>query len=176
VGVTALGTLPGLIVGIGASLVLLLYRVSRPRVAQLGKVPGTQDQYADVDGHPENRPPAGVAIVRVEGGMFFANADSVSTRLREAAAAPNVRAVVLDAETTPFLDVTAVEVLDRTASELERQGVRLLMAHDIGAVRDVLREAGASASLRHIYPTVEAAVDAVVGSGPARVPISPPDK
>jgi sulfate permease, SulP family len=160
-GVTVFSTLAGLFIGIGSSLALLLYRVSRPRVAELGEVPGTPDQYADVEKHPENRSPPGIAILRVESGLFFANAELVSKRLHEAASSDGTRAVVLDAETTPFLDVTAVNMLDRATADLKHKGVRLLVARDIGAVRDVLRSAGADATLTNVYPSVQAAVEAV---------------
>jgi high affinity sulfate transporter 1 len=160
-GVTVFSTLTGLFIGIAASLILLLYHVSRPRVARLGKVPGTDDQYADIEGHPDNRPPPGIAIVRVEAGLFFANADLVSKRLHEAASSDGVKAVVLDAETMPFLDVTAVNMLDGTERDLSRKGVRLLVARDIGPVRDILREAGADEALTYFYPSVQAAVEAI---------------
>ncbi len=159
-GVTVFSTLTGLFIGIAASLVLLLYRVSRPRVARLGKVPGTHDQYADTEGHPGNQPPPGIAIVRVEAGLFFANAELVSKRLHEAASGDGVKAVVLDAETMPFLDVTAVTMLDQAEKDLRRKGVRLLVARDIGPVRDILREAGADQALTYVYPSLQAAVEA----------------
>ena len=53
-GVLIFDTLPGLFIGIGVSLLLLLYRASRPHVAQLGRVPGTADQWGDLRRHPEN--------------------------------------------------------------------------------------------------------------------------
>jgi SulP family sulfate permease len=47
-GVLIFDTLPGLFIGIGVSLLLLLYRASRPRVAVLGRVQGTSDQWGDL--------------------------------------------------------------------------------------------------------------------------------
>jgi sulfate permease, SulP family len=70
--------------------------------------------------------------------------------------------VVLDAAIVSFVDVTAVEMLDQVAHDLERQGVRFLLARDVGVVRDVLRTAGAEASLQRVYPTVQMAVDAAL--------------
>jgi sulfate permease, SulP family len=90
-GVTVFDTLPGLFIGIAASFVLLLYRTSRPRVAELGKVPGTRAQYADIEKHPENAVPPGVVIVRVESGLYFANSDWVRRHLRDAASRPGRR-------------------------------------------------------------------------------------
>ena len=54
-GVLIFDTLPGLFIGIGVSLLLLLYRASRPHVAELGAVPGATAQFADRR-HPENLP------------------------------------------------------------------------------------------------------------------------
>jgi SulP family sulfate permease len=64
-GVLIFDTLPGLSSGIAVSLLLLLYRASRPHVAELGHVPGTTDQYSDTDRHPDKTRIPGVVIVRV---------------------------------------------------------------------------------------------------------------
>lgn len=156
-GVTVFDTLPGLFIGIGASLVLLLYRASRPHVTPLGKVPGTPDQYGDVRRHPENIVPDGIAILRVEGALFFANTDAVHQRILAVASADGIHAVVLDAETLPDIDVTAARMLVALSDELARRDVRLVLAHDVGRVRDALRRVGRT--LR-VEPTVEAAVEA----------------
>ena len=53
-GVLVFDTLPGLFIGIAVSLLLLLYRASRPNVAVLGRVPGASRHWGDVARHPEN--------------------------------------------------------------------------------------------------------------------------
>lgn len=158
-GVLVFDTLPGLFIGIGISLLLLLYRASRPHIATLGRVPGAPDQFGDRARHPENEAPPGVAVLRVESGLFFANADAVRARLR--AAARDAHAVVLDAETVPYLDVTAAEMLGGLADDLRREGVTLALAGDVGRVRDVLRRAGDEGAPVPRFPTVAAAVDAL---------------
>ena len=70
-----------------------------------------------------------------------ANADAVRDAVRAHAAEPSVRAVVLDAETIPYIDVTAAHMLIQLGGDLEREDVRLVMARDIGQVRYVLRRA-----------------------------------
>ena len=57
VGVLLLGILQGILLAALASILLLLARVSRPHVAFLGRVPGT-NSYSDLDRHPENEPTA----------------------------------------------------------------------------------------------------------------------
>jgi len=162
-GVLVFDTLPGLFIGIALSILLLLYRVSRPRIATLGEVPGGAGQYADVERHPRNTEPDGVRVLRIEGGLFFANADSVRAQVRRHAAESGVHAVVLDAEAMPFIDVTAATMLQQLDDDLARRHVRLVVARDVGLVRDVLRTADDDPSLRHVYPTVEAAVEAASG-------------
>jgi MFS superfamily sulfate permease-like transporter len=163
-GVLIFDTLPGLVLGIAISLLLLLYRASRPRVVALGQVPGTDDQFGDVQRHPENTPPEHVVVLRVESGLFFANAEFVRGRIL-AAVGPDTRGIVLDAEDMPFIDVTAADMLERLAGDLERRGVRLVLARDVGPIRDVLRETGDRRVLLGVHPSVTQAVDAVTDGG-----------
>jgi len=160
-GVLIFDTLPGLFIGIGVSLLLLLYRSSRPHIAELGKVPGTPNQYGDRTVHAEDVRVPGVLIARIEGGLYFANADTVRDELRNDAAKASARAVVLDAEAIPFIDVTAASMLDQLARDLDANGVHLVVARDIGQVRDLFKAAKADALLDHLYPSVQSAVDAV---------------
>jgi anti-anti-sigma factor len=79
-------------------------------------------------------------VLRVEAGLFFANADHVREAIRHAAAKEGTRAIVLDAETVAFIDVTAADMLATLTGELAATGVELVVAHDVGQVRDTLRE------------------------------------
>lgn len=141
-GVLVFDTFPGLVIGIGTSIVLLIYRASQPHVAVLGKASGTTDQWSDMQRHPDNRLPDDLVVLRPETGLFFANADAVRRAVRMHATA-EIRAVVLDAETMPAIDVTAVDMLLALADDLQRDGVELVIARDIGAVRDLLEQGDA---------------------------------
>ncbi len=160
-GVTVFDTLPGLFIGITASLLLLVYRASRPYIATLGKTSGPDGRYRDMDRHPDAQRSDRIAVLRVESGLYFANADAVRSRILEAASARGIRAVVLDAETIPFIDVTASRMLGDLSEDLRHRDIELLVARDIGQVRDVLRHVVDNPSLQRMYPTVQAAVDAV---------------
>jgi sulfate permease, SulP family len=62
----------------------------------------------------------------------------------------------------PAVDVTAAEMLARLREELDRRGVRFVIARDIGQVRDVLRRAeGDELADGTVFPTVGEAVAAV---------------
>jgi sulfate permease, SulP family len=159
VGVLVFNTLPGLFIGIGVSVLLLLYRSSRPNVAVLGQA-GAESPFEDVERNPRAAAVPGVVILRIESGLFFANADVVRESIRAKAADPEVRAVVLDAETIPSIDVTAAHMLIELGHDLQRQGKRLVLARQVAQVREILeKEQGPTAI--EIYPSVRAAVDAL---------------
>ena len=159
VGVLVFDTLPGLFIGIALSMLLLLYRASRPHVAVLGRVPGSRDMYIDLERQPDNETDPGIVVLRVEGGLFFANAEAVREQIRRHASSPGTRGVVLDAETMPFIDVTAASMLAELFDDLRRDGIQLVLARDIGQVRDFLGQMGEPTA--PAYPSVEAAVDAL---------------
>jgi SulP family sulfate permease len=159
-GVTVFDTLPGLFIGIAVSLLLLIYRASRPYVATLGKTPGSDGHYRDIERHPDSELPTHVAVLRIEGGLYFANAETVRTRVLRSATDEGIRAVVLDAEAIPFIDVTSARMLADLSQDLRRRHIKLLVARDIGQVRDVLRHTIDDPAFTHTYPTTQAAVDA----------------
>jgi sulfate permease, SulP family len=159
-GVLIFDTLPGLFIGVADSLLLLLYRVSRPHVAVLGEVPGSGGQWADTAVHPGDQTVPGVAVLRVESGMFFANADHVRAAIENAAASAGTHAVVLDCETIPFLDVTAARMLSQLAADLGHHGVRLVLAGEIGQVRDMIAAVTSPDAAAEYHRTVQDAVNA----------------
>lgn len=156
-GVLVFDTLPGLFIGIGISLLTLLYRSSRPHVATLVRRPGAEAVWVDHDRAPDVPALLDVVVLRVESGLFFANADHVRDSVLEAVTADTV-AVVLDAETIPSIDVTAASMLVALRARLAEHGVQLLVAKSIGQVRDVVTTAEPGAELPGRYDTVDAAV------------------
>jgi high affinity sulfate transporter 1 len=168
-GVLLFDTLPGLFIGIGVSMVLLLYRASRPNVAVLGRAGiGADAVWADLARQPAGKTVDGIVVVRVESGMFFANADHIRARIRAIAAESSAQSVVLDAETVPFVDVTAAAMLTALTRDLARQDATLFLARDIGQVRDVLRRAGSDALTHAPYPDIDAAVAAATTTASPR--------
>jgi MFS superfamily sulfate permease-like transporter len=96
-------------------------------------------------------------VLGPESGLFFANADAVR-RAVQARVVDGTRAVVLDAATVPAIDVTATSMLLELAAELRREGVELVLARDVGAVRDLVRLGSDEEEIRS-FPTVQTAVD-----------------
>src|SRR5205814_1179870 len=116
--------------------------------------PSTPGHYTDLARHDDNQRLPGIVIVRPESGLFFANADHVRNEIRTHVSSARPHTVVLDAETVPFVDVTAITMLEQLADDLARDNVQLVIARDLGAVRDVLGRAGEPETL-HVYATVQ---------------------
>ncbi|MFC9766265.1 SulP family inorganic anion transporter [Rhodococcus jostii] len=154
VGVLVFDTLPGLVIGIGVSMLLLLYRSSRPHVAALAK---EGSLWVDAERHPDLPTTPHVVVVRVEAGLFFANADHVKDRIEDLCT-DDTRVVVLDAETSPFVDVSAAQMLVQLRDVLARRGIELRVARDIGQFRDTIRTSGSDAPPVGLYPTVREAL------------------
>jgi SulP family sulfate permease len=161
-GVLVFDTLPGLFIGIAVSLLLLLYRTSRPHVALLGRDPGSE-RWSDVERDPDNERVPGIVVLRPESALFFANADAIRDEIRSHVA-PDTKAIVLDAETVPAIDVTAVSMLTALAADLHRDGVELVLARDVRNVRELVQLAADDVPLR-TYPTVRVAVAALSDVG-----------
>ncbi|MGN5237049.1 SulP family inorganic anion transporter [Rhodococcus sp. SJ-3] len=156
-GVLLFDTLPGLVIGIGVSMLLLLYRSSRPHVASLVR---EGDRWVDATALPSSGHAArrfDVLVLRVESGLYFANSDYVHQQI-EARCTAETRIVVLDAETSPFIDVSAAQMLYELRDTLAGNCITLRIARDIGQFGDVLAHSNSEVTPIAVYPTVRAAV------------------
>lgn len=82
VGVVLLGTLKGIIVAIVLSLVALAFQVADPPVYVLGRKPGTNVFRPRSKEHPEDETYPGLLLLRLEGRVFFANAEHIGQKIR----------------------------------------------------------------------------------------------
>jgi sulfate permease, SulP family len=141
VATLALGVEIGIGVGVASSLVLLTARSARPHIAELGLVPET-GRYRNV-GRFHTRTDPRVLLVRVDGALLFANAQTVTRRLEAMAAerGPELEAVVLDAAAVADIDGDGVHVLDELERTLEIRSVAMHLATVRGPVRDALARA-----------------------------------
>jgi high affinity sulfate transporter 1 len=142
-GVLGSGLLRGVLVGAVISLLLLLRRASRPRTAELGRVPGT-DYYADALRHPENERLGDVFVFRAEASLVYFNVDHVRDRFFELldARGEGVRLAVLFLGTTPAVDLAGAELIEELRKALAERGIALRLAEARGEVREALRRAG----------------------------------
>jgi len=134
----------GVEVGVSAGVILSvglhLYRSSRPHIAEVGLVPGTQ-HFRNILRHDVITDPA-VVTFRPDQSLYFANARFVEDHIfdRVQAGGP-VRDVVLMCAAINEIDLSAVETLETINTRLDEMGVRLHLSEVKGPVMDRLRRA-----------------------------------
>jgi SulP family sulfate permease len=161
-GVIILDVLPGLVIGVTASILLLVYRASRPPLSVMGADPAVPGAYQDIRRHPQARPIPGVLIVRPDVPLFYANAQSVRDHLTDmlGRASPPVHTLILDLDANDRLDITTAEVLEKLVGELSDRQVRVGLAHLHTPAAQMLQQSGAMARLGtgRIFPNLNLAV------------------
>ncbi len=135
-----LGIELGIGVGVGASLVSFLRKMSRPHVACLGRLPGTE-LYRKLDRNPGAVEAEGTLALRFDAPLFFANASYLKNVLRAEEDAP-VKRVVLDASAISGLDASAIGALEEVIADYEARGIALWIAGMRGPIRDAMDRAG----------------------------------
>jgi high affinity sulfate transporter 1 len=142
-GVLGSGLLNGVLFGVALSLLLLMRRASRPRVVEVGRVPGTS-YFADAVRHPENERLPDVLVFRTEGSLLYFNVDHVRDRLTailgQRTSAPGL--IVFFMGQVPFVDLAGAELLSDLHTKFEQQGVPFKLAEVRGEVRAALQRLG----------------------------------
>lgn len=128
----------GLTVGVVASLALHIWQSSRPHIAEVGNVPGTE-HYRNVLRHAVITHPA-ILSLRVDGGLFFANASYLEDRISaEMANHPEMRHLILQCTAVNDIDASALESLRTIQQRLSDAGVILHLSEVKGPVMDRLQ-------------------------------------
>ncbi len=141
-GVLLLGILKGVILASIASILMLLARASRPRIAFLGRIPGTQ-RFSDMERNPDNEPVPHFVIFRVEAALLYFNTDYIDKVVFEKIRfAQDVRFVICDLSNSPFVDLAGARMLSKLNDDLAAKGITLRLAETRSSVRDTLRAEG----------------------------------
>ncbi len=157
----------GILIGVGLSIALFLYRSMRPRVAVLSRYPdGT---LRDIAVHNLPTSPK-ISVMRFDGSLYFANAGYFeSSVLSIVAANPELRYIIIDAEGINQIDATGEEVLYHLTERLHASGIELLVARMKKQFMDTLHRTDVIAKLgeTRFFPRVQFALDyAWDGLGP----------
>ena len=135
-GVLLLGVEEGVIVGLLLSLGTLIARASRPHIAVIGRIPGTE-HYRNVSRYAvETRPE--LLLLRVDAAIFFGNAERISDSVLEQLQ-DSQRDVVLVLSAVNQIDTTGLYTLVELNRALNARGIRLNLAEVKGPVMDRLQ-------------------------------------
>ncbi|MDO5657687.1 MAG: sulfate permease [Paracoccus sp. (in: a-proteobacteria)] len=131
------GVEPGVMAGVGLSLLLHLIKTSRPHVAEVGLVPGTQ-HFRNIHRHKVQTAP-GILTLRIDESLYFANAHFLEDLLRKRAASdPSLRHVILMCSAVNAIDFSALERLEAANAMLREAGIGLHLSEVKGPVMDRL--------------------------------------
>jgi len=146
-GVLVCGVEIGIGIGIALSLATLVWRASRPHIAIVGRVPGTE-HFRNILRHQVEIKPE-LLLLRVDENLFFGNSDAVEQHILNALRErPDTRHLVLLMSSVSSIDATALGMLDMLNSRLFEQGLTLHLAEVKGPVMDRLEQEGLPARLK----------------------------
>lgn len=131
----------GITAGVSISILIHLYRTSRPHIAVVGQVPKTE-HYRNVLRHDVLTSPA-ILTIRVDESLYFANARFLEDRIyQEVAKQPELQHVVLMCSAVNIIDMSALESLEAINERLKATGVTFHFSEVKGPVMDRLNKTG----------------------------------
>ncbi|TDQ29061.1 SulP family inorganic anion transporter [Zeaxanthinibacter enoshimensis] len=158
-----MGILQGIVLGVLFSLILMLYRTSKPHFAVLGKIRDSEyyknvDRFsADVELRPD------LLIVRFDGQLFFGNKNYFKKELSRFVRdkGKELKCVILNSEAINYIDSSATSMLIQLIDELHRQNISFYMSGAIGPTRDIIFNSGIIDKLpkEHLFLRIQEAVD-----------------
>ena len=152
----------GIMIGVGLSLIILIFRTSRPYVAELGKVPDS-DFYRNRERFNEVILDDEVLVFRFDAQLFYANASYFieTLELMVEEKGPHLKLIVLDAESINRVDSTGVEMLKERIRFYRKKNILFYFAGVKGPVRDHLFRGKILdiITLDHFYMRVNGAVN-----------------
>ena len=162
IGTLLLGIEFGIIVGVGFSLIVLIFRTSRPYVAELGKVPNS-NFYKNKSRFEEVVIENDILVFRFDAQIFYANSSFFRDRLDEMVheKGKRLKLIVLDAESINRVDSTGIEMLKERIKFYKKKGIIFLFAGVKGPVRDDFFRSGILSiiAVDHFFMRVNDAVN-----------------
>ena len=133
------GVETGVAAGVMVSLLLFVWKTSRPHVAEVGQVPGTQ-HFRNIHRHQVLTDPR-VVTLRIDESLYFANArrmeDMILARVHDGR--DDIEHVVLMCSAVNEIDLSALESLEEINQRLSDMGVKLHLSEVKGPVMDRLK-------------------------------------
>jgi SulP family sulfate permease len=164
VATLSLGIENGILTGVGVSLMWIIIKTTRPHVAVLGLMPGT-DYFRNVARHPEAKTYDGMLILRVDAQFYFGNASFLKETVKKHVTNTKqpLKAIVIEAASINQLDASADATLHELVDELKAQDIELYFANVKGPVMDVMQRSSLDKKLGedHFFSGLASAVQSV---------------
>ncbi len=138
-GVLVAGVELGIGMGVVLSLAVLVWRSSRPHMAVVGRIAGTE-HFRNIERH-QVQTLAGLIALRVDESLFFANAAALEQKVSQLLfQCADTRSLLLILSAVNRIDTTALMMLDALERSLALKGVQLSLAEVKGPVMDRLEQ------------------------------------
>jgi SulP family sulfate permease len=161
-----LGIEIGIAIGVILSISMLIFRTSRPHMAELGLVKGT-NTYRNIDRFKDLEMIENTVIVRLDAQLFFANAGYVKDKLISYIEnkKSKIKYLVLNAESISYVDSTGIHMLLELYKDLKNEGITFLFSGVIGPVRDTFEKSHLIDKIGedHFFMNVRDAIDHTKG-------------
>lgn len=162
VATLSLGIEQGIGLGVVLSLILIIYQTTRPHLAVLGKIPGT-NHYRNIKRFEDLEQRTDAIIVRFDAQLYFANTTFFKEQMEELikSAGPDLKALILDAESVTGIDSSAMHALEEVVDELKEKEIDFYICDVKGPVRDALKRGHVTEKIGedHFFISVQNAVD-----------------
>ncbi|KAI6693292.1 hypothetical protein NL676_021002 [Syzygium grande] len=161
----------GLVTAVVLSLVRVLISIARPRTFALGNIPNSMI-YRSMDQYPNATHVPGVLILQIDSPIYFANANYLRERISrwiyeeedrvKTSGENSLHYIVLDMSAVGSIDTSGISMLEETKKNVDRRGLKLVMANPRSEVIKKLEKSKFIESLGEewIYLTVGEAVGA----------------
>jgi SulP family sulfate permease len=126
-----IGIQEGVLMGVGAAGALILYRIARPPIVELGRSKEFERWKAHGLGEPaDTQRHEGILVLRIDSALTFVNAEYVKERvIRRAIVERSVEAVILDFRSVNDIDATAVSTLEMMVDALSARDTVLYISN-----------------------------------------------
>jgi anti-anti-sigma factor len=179
-GALVFGVLAGVMIGVALSIFWLIKVSTRPHIPTLAREPGT-DVYRDLGDHPDGELVPGIAVIRMDGGLFFATSDALEDRVRQVIHSdPGLSGIVLDCGGIDFIDSQGSAKMGDVIDLAHDSDLVLRLARLKASVRATLEVDGVLDRLGadHVHGNIARAVQAELrerANPPATRPDALPD-
>ena len=168
-----IGITQGILLGVFAALLYMVYQNTRPHIAVLGRIKNTH-YFKNVDRFSNNVTTySEVLILRYDGQLFFGNQryfkQQVSALIDQQK--NPIKQLVLAAAPINYIDASALEMLSAFCEELGDKKINLYLTGLNGPIRDQFHKVGLTTRFNHLffYSSLEAALNAIEGKAPTEI-------
>lgn len=157
-----IGIKEGILFGIILSLVMLIYRSTKPHMAVLGNIPGTHF-YRNINRFDELIIHKEILIIRFDAQLYFANISYFKEKIKSIAKekGPELKFIIIDSESMNAVDSSAIYALGEIHDYFTSKGITLVFTGLKGPVRDTLVKSKLMKKIRydHCFMSNQEAVD-----------------